>query len=89
MTRPALEASYRAQLDILGRRGAREQQQRVQAQLDHLLSLPRPVVAVTDLIAQGRLVRAEEICRAFLQKVPHHVEAMRLLADIGARLGAL
>ncbi len=86
---PALEASYRAQLDILARRGAREQQQRVQAQLDHLLSLPRPVVAVTDLIAQGRLVRAEEICRAFLQKVPHHVEAMRLLADIGARLGAL
>jgi tetratricopeptide (TPR) repeat protein len=86
---PALEASYRAQLDILHRRGAREQLQRVQAQLDHLLVLPKPVVAVTDLIAQGKLVRAEEICRTFLQKVPHHVEAMRLLADIGSRLGAL
>lgn len=86
---PALEASYRAQLDILRRRGAREQLQQVQAQLDHLLRLPKPVVAVTDLIAQGKLIRAEEICRKFLQKVPHHVEAMRLLADIGLRLGAL
>lgn len=86
---PALEASYRAQLDILRQRGAREQLQRVQAQLDHLLHLPKPVVAVTDLIAQGKLVRAEEICRKFLQKVPHDVEAMRLLADIGLRLGAL
>ena len=86
---PALEASYRAQLDILRQRGAREQLQRVQAQLDHLLRLPKPVVAVTDLIAQGKLVRAEEICRKFLQKVPRHVEAMRLLADIGLRLGAL
>lgn len=86
---PALEASYRAQLDILRQRGAREQLQRVQAQLDHLLRLPKPVVAVTDLIAQGKLVRAEEICRKFLQKVPRDVEAMRLLADIGLRLGAL
>lgn len=86
---PALEASYRAQLEILRRRGARDQLQRVQAQLDFLLSLPKPVIAVTDLIAQGKLVRAEEICRKFLQKEPRHVEAMRLLADIGSRLGAL
>lgn len=86
---PALEASYRAQLEILRRGGAREQMHRVQAQLDYLLSLPKPVVAVTDLLAQGKLVRAEEICRRFLQKEPRHVEAMRLLADIGTRLGAL
>ncbi len=86
---PALEASYRAQLDILRRRGAAEQLRQVQAQLDFLLSLPKPVVAVTDLIAQGKLVRAEEMCRRFLQKVPDHVEAMRLLAEIGSRLGAL
>jgi len=86
---PSLEASYRAQLDLLRRHGTHEQLQRVQAQLDHLLRLPKPVVAATDLIAQGKLVRAEEICRAFLQKVPRHVEAMRLLADVGSRLGAL
>jgi tetratricopeptide (TPR) repeat protein len=86
---PALEASYRAQLELLRRHGAHEQLQAVQAQLDHLLRLPKPVVAATDLIAQGKLVRAEEVCRAFLLKVPHHVEAMRLLADVGSRLGAL
>ena len=37
----------------------------------------------------GKLLRAEELCRAFLKKIPHHVEAMRLLADIGMRLGIL
>jgi tetratricopeptide (TPR) repeat protein len=42
-----------------------------------------------DLIAQGRLLKAEEICRRFQRKVPHHVEGMRLLADIGMRLGVL
>ncbi|MDE0001615.1 MAG: sulfotransferase, partial [Rhodospirillaceae bacterium] len=31
----------------------------------------------------------EDLCRRFLQKVPHHVEAMRLLADIGLRFGVL
>ncbi|PLW83873.1 hypothetical protein CWI75_00485 [Kineobactrum sediminis] len=86
---PALEASFRAQLEILNRRGAGEYAQQVQSQLDALLRLPKPLVAVTDLISQGKLVKAEEICRQFLQKAPHHIEAMRLLADIGIRLGAL
>ena len=42
-----------------------------------------------DLIHQGKLLKAEDICRQFLQKVPHNVEGMRLLADIGIRLGML
>ena len=35
------------------------------------------------------MLKAEDLCRKFLQKVPHHVEAMRLLADIGIRFGVL
>ena len=61
----------------------------MQAQLERLAKLPPPLVGVMDLIAQGRLLKAEDVCRQFLQKVPHHVEAMRLLADIGMRLGVL
>ena len=41
------------------------------------------------MIAEGKLLRAEDICRDFLKKVPHHIEAMRLLADIGLKLGVL
>ena len=35
------------------------------------------------------MLKAEDLCRKFLQRVPHHVEAMRLLADIGIRFGVL
>jgi len=86
---PALEASWRGQLDILRQKGYQRQAIQVQAQLERLAKLPPPLVGVMDLIAQRRLLKAEDVCRQFLQKVPHHVEAMRLLADIGMRLGVL
>jgi tetratricopeptide (TPR) repeat protein len=86
---PALEASWREQLEILARKGLEDRAAPVRAQLDYLKSLPRPLIAVIDLVSQGRLLKAEDICRQFLQKVPHHVEGMRLLADIGMRLGVL
>ncbi|MDH3440579.1 MAG: tetratricopeptide repeat protein, partial [Gammaproteobacteria bacterium] len=86
---PALEASWRGQLDILRKKGQDHRAVWAQAQLERLQSIPKPLVGVMDLIAQGRLLKAEEICRQFLQKVPHHVEGMRLLADIGKRLGVL
>ncbi len=86
---PALQASWRGQLEILLKKGLQQQAELVDAQLRRLQSMPQGLVAVTDLIAQGRLLKAEELCREFLRKVPHHVEAMRLLADIGIRLGVL
>jgi tetratricopeptide (TPR) repeat protein len=86
---PALEASWQGQLNILSSRGMERQAIQVQAQLDYLKKLPPALVGAMDLIAQGRLLRAEEVCRQVLQKIPHHVEGMRLLADIGMRLGVL
>ncbi len=86
---PALEASWRGQLDILTAMGRAQQAAPVRAQLERLQKLPRPLVAVMDLVAQHRLLRAEDLCRQYLQKVPHDVEGMRLLADIGMRLGVL
>lgn len=86
---PALQASFQARVELLTRCGRPDQANAVKAQLTALGALPKPLVAVIDLISQGKLLRAEEICRAFLQKVPHHPEAMRLLADIGVRFGVL
>ena len=86
---PALEASWQGQVKILSGKGKLREARKVQAQLEYLKKLPRQLIAVMDLIAQGKLFKAEDICRQFLQKVPHEVEGMRLLADIGMRLGVL
>ncbi len=86
---PALEASWRGQLAILSSHGRHAEAAQVQAQVERLGALPKPLLAVTDLIAQGRILKAEDICRQFLKTVPHHVEGMRLLASIGSRLGVL
>lgn len=86
---PSLLASFRGQLKILEGRGDQAAVARVREQLRKLEALPKPLVAVTDLLARGRILRAEQLCRRFLQQSPRHVEGMRLLADIGTRLGAL
>ena len=86
---PALVAGWREQLRILNGQGRFPEAAQVRAQLDYLERLPKPLVAVMDLTSQGKLLKAEDLCRKFLQKAPHHVEAMRLLADIGIRFGVL
>jgi tetratricopeptide (TPR) repeat protein len=86
---PALEASFRAQIEILDARGSKARSQELRTELAQLQAMPRPLVAVIDLIAQNKLLQAEALCRKFLQKNPSHVRAMRLLADIGIRLGVL
>jgi len=85
----ALIAAWRGQLELaqaLGRQGPLPY---LRSQLAWLEGLPKPLLAVLDLIGQGKLLNAEDLCRQFLQKVPHQVDAMRLLADIATRLGVL
>ncbi len=86
---PALTAAWRGQFDILSRRGRHDEAAGVRAQLDYLRRLPPPLLGVLDLLSQGKLLKAEDLCRKFLRQVPHHVEAMRLLAEIGLRFGVL
>ncbi len=86
---PALEASYRGQIAILEELGRHAASDRVRAQLGWLLELPKPLIAVTDLITQNKLGKAEALCRRFMQKNPRNIEGMRLLASIGLRLGVL
>lgn len=86
---PALAASWQAQTELLTAAGRHQDAAQAQAQLDRVRGMPRELVAVTNHIHEGRILRAEEIARAFLRKHPQHIEGMRLLADIGSRLGVL
>lgn len=86
---PALEASWRGQLQLLEQQGHSQQAAAVKAHLTRLIKSPKPLRLVTELIAQGKLLKAEGLCRKFLQKNPTNVEAMRQLAAIGSRLGVL
>ncbi len=58
-------------------------------QYQRLHALPRELLSVRNMMAEGRQYRAEQLCRAFLREHPKHVEAMRLLADMGVRAGVL
>lgn len=86
---PSLLASWRGQLEILLLQKREPEALRIKPYLERLMKLPPPLVAVMDLTAQGKYGKAEDLCRQFLKKHAHHVEAMRLLADLGSRLSAL
>ena len=86
---PALAASWTAQAELLAAAGRAAEAAAAQEQARRVTALPRELVAVTHHLHEGRPLRAEEICRHFLRRNPRHVEAMRLLAQIGLRLGIL
>jgi tetratricopeptide (TPR) repeat protein len=52
-------------------------------QTEYLLSLPPQLRTVASLIQEGKMYKAEQLCRNFLQTHGHHVEGMRFLAQIG------
>jgi len=56
------------------------------AEFKRLSNLPPELVTVTSLIAEKKLFKAEKLCRDFLARNPHHIEAMRLLALLGMEL---
>ncbi|MDG2278991.1 MAG: sulfotransferase [Pseudomonadales bacterium] len=86
---PVLRACLTSQLQILTSQRRERQAIFVVGQIEKLDATPKELLVVTDLIAQGRIRRAENLCRRFLTTNPKHVEGMRLLADIGSRLGVL
>lgn len=57
----------------------------VQARIDELQRLPVEIQSATSMLHEGRLLKAEQLCRHFLRQHPQHVEAMRLLAQIGLK----
>lgn len=86
---PGLEASWRAQEELLRGAGRNAEAAEAQSQAERLAALPRELLAATNFIHEGKYLKAENLCRRFLQQNPRHVEGMRLLADVGSRMGAL
>ena len=84
----ALVASWRL-LSEMHQAGGREAPANfARAQYAHLSALPPELLSVASFIQEGRIYKAEQLCRGFLQREGHHVEAMRLLADIGMKFNA-
>jgi len=82
----ALMASWRELAALYKQQNNRPAADMARAEYERLSSLPAELVSVSSLIQEGKLFRAETLCRAFLQKNPHHIEAMRLLALLGMKL---
>lgn len=86
---PALIASWQKLSALATLEGNQRAATEAASQAKYLSTLPKELLAVINHIHEGRILRAEEIVRAYLQKHPRDVEGMRLLADIGSRLSVL
>ncbi len=82
---PALHGAWRALSQIPSYSNKEE----AIRQLVWFESLPPELVSVTSFIHQKKLLKAEALCRQFVQRQPKHPEAMRLLAEIGRRFYVL
>jgi len=86
---PGLLASWRELAKLSLALGDANQASMAQANCDRLASLPKALQAVTSLLHEKRLFKAEQLCRQFLKKNPSNAEGMRLLASIGTELNVL
>ena len=86
---PGLVAAWKSLANLYRAAGREERTRHAEAQVEYLSTLPGDLLAVLDLIHEGKLYKAEQLCRRFLAQNKHHIEAMRLLADIGVRLRVL
>jgi tetratricopeptide (TPR) repeat protein len=82
----ALPASWNALQILLRAAGRDAEAEMAAAHVAKLASLPTAVVTATGLFADGDILLAEQIIRRFLQTHGDHIEAMRLLAQIGMKL---
>ena len=58
-------------------------------QFERLAALPPELLGVRNMMEEGKLAKAEQLCRGFLQKHPKNIEGMRLLADLGVKTHVL
>jgi tetratricopeptide (TPR) repeat protein len=85
-TNPSLVASWQALINLYRDSKQLESVQIAANQLTKLKKLPPALLAVTELMNEGKLLKAEQICRHFLQNNKHNIEGMCLLAEIGLEL---
>ena len=86
---PALPASWKALHSLYRLTGQQDNASTAASHVDTLAGLPVEVVTASSMLADGELQPAERMIRQFLLKHGEHVEAMRVLAKIGMKLGIL
>jgi tetratricopeptide (TPR) repeat protein len=86
---PALPASWQVLQSLYRMTGRRADAETAATHVATLAALPVPVVTATSMFADGEILASEQIIRPFLLQNPEHIEAMRLLARIGMKLGVL
>ena len=82
---PGLLASWQALTRLCKLAGLRDGEKLATERGVFLSSLPKELLAATSMMHDGKLYKAEQLCRHFLQNNKHHIEGMRLLAAIGER----
>jgi tetratricopeptide (TPR) repeat protein len=83
---PALPASWTMLEGLYRLGGDADNSGKAAAHIAKLKTLPQEVITATALFSDGDLLAAEKLIRAFLLTHGDHIEAMRLLARIGAAL---
>jgi tetratricopeptide (TPR) repeat protein len=83
---PSLVASWQALIHLYRDENQQDNVQKAANHLEKLKKLPPALLAVTELMHEGKLLKAEQICRHFLQNNKRHVDGMCLLAEIGLEL---
>ena len=85
---PGLKASWAGQQHLVGK-DSPERLSQINQRLQWLESLPPNLAASWDLLHEGKLHKAEQLCRQFMQQNPQHLDGMRILAEIAVRNGVL
>jgi tetratricopeptide (TPR) repeat protein len=81
---PSLQASW---LGILTLDNADEDLKTLANQkIIYLKNLPPELKSVLSFIHEGKLKKADNLCRFYLQNSPHHIDGMKLLATICTKL---
>jgi len=86
---PALPASWKALSSLYSKANLHDQSQKAKEQESFLAQLPKELLSVTSLVHENKLYKAERLCRHFLQNNKHHIEGMRLLAEIADKVEVL
>jgi tetratricopeptide (TPR) repeat protein len=86
---PALPASWNALQILFRMTGQAANAEMAAAHVKTLAELPTEVVTASSMFSDGETHEAERIVRKFLLAHGNHIEAMRLLAKIGAKLDVL
>ena len=83
---PALLTSWLQLLKVYEDKDQQQALNIAEQQISYLQALPKPVLGAYDLMYEGELKKAEQVCRHFLSTHKHQPDAMLLLAELGLQL---